>query len=63
MSEKEISTEKLIEAITIIANTAQVNPDRCLANICDETFGFLQLPFFAQITDDKENPIKIKPNS
>jgi hypothetical protein len=59
----ESACSDLFGVLLGIVNTAQNNPDRCMADICNDNFAVYNVPLHAEMTDDEEWPVQITPNN
>ena len=50
---------ELFDVLVAIVNTAQDNPDRCMADVCNDNFIAHNLPLTAVMTGSECNRIKI----
>lgn len=56
----QVNVESLFNALVAIVNTAQVNPDRCMVDICNDNFSTHGVRLQAKlIAEDENNPIQI----
>jgi len=51
--------DQILEVLLAIVNTAQDNPDRCMADVCNDNFTAHNLPLTAVMTGSEYNRIKI----
>ena len=51
--------DKILAVLLAIVNTAQDNPDRCMADVCNDNFIAHNLPLTAVMTGSEYNRIKI----
>jgi hypothetical protein len=51
--------DKILDVLVAIVNTAQDNPDRCMADVCNDNFIAHDLPLTAVMTGSEYNRIKI----
>ena len=58
-----VPSDTLFDVLVAIANTAQVCPDRCMADVCNDNFVAHNLPLTAIMTDDEDHPIRIHDTS
>jgi hypothetical protein len=62
-STSSIPSTFLFDALVGIVNTAQACPDRCMADICNDNFLVHKVNLRAEMTNNKEQPIKITSNT
>ena len=59
-SDCQVNAEDLLNALVAIVNTAQVNPDRCMVDICNDNFEVRGVNLRAKLIPENENnPIQI----
>lgn len=58
-----VPSDTLFDVLVAIVNTAQVCPDRCMADVCNDNFTAHNLPLTAIMTGDKDHPIRIHDTS
>ena len=54
-----VPSTALFDVLVAIVNTAQDNPDRCMADVCNDNFIAHNLPLTAIMTGSEYNRIKI----
>ena len=54
-----VPSTALFDVLVAIVNTAQDNPDRCMADVCNDNFIAHNLPLTAVMTGSEYNRIKI----
>ena len=58
-----VPSDTLFDVLVAIVNTAQVCPDRCMADVCNDNFTAHNIPLTAIMTDDEDHPIRIHDTS
>jgi hypothetical protein len=54
-----VRSDSLFDVLIAIVNTAQLNPDRCMADVCNDNFAVHGINLRAEWTDDEDNPVRI----
>jgi len=58
--ESSIPSTVLFDVLVAIVNTAQLNPDRCMADVCNDNFAVRGINLRAEMTGDEDNPVRIE---
>ena len=58
-----VRPDDLFDVLVAIVNTAQLNPDRCMADVCNDNFAVRGINMRAEMTDDEDNPVRIEKTS
>ena len=53
-------SKHLFDALVAIVNTAQVCPDRCMVDVCNDNFLVHHVPLRAEMTGNEDHPIRIE---
>ena len=58
-----VQSSDLFDVLVAIVNTAQKNPARCMADVCNDNFAVHGVNLRAEMTDDEDTPVKIERTS
>ena len=59
----ESTVERLVRCLSAIVNTAQKNPDRCMANVCNDNFAVHGINLRAEMSGSDDCPVWIEHTS
>jgi hypothetical protein len=59
----EIPSTALLNALTDIVNVAQACPDRCMADVCNDTFVVRGIPLVAKLTHSEDLGVEFQERS
>jgi len=58
-----VRSDDLFDVLVAIVNTAQLNPDRCMADVCNDNFAVRGISLRAAMTGDENTPLRIESTS
>ena len=58
-----VQSSDLFDVLVAIVNTAQKNPARCMADVCNDNFAVRGINLRAEMTDDEDTQVRIEKTS